>query len=269
MTRSRPASVALACLVTAVGCVDSQKLREAFDPCASGGCVPPPPQDCASLSAADWAVDGFLTTPESQVPLDGSSRSILSPTVESTCEGVVVSVTWHADDPTVVSLSPTGRSVWVTGLTLGLTSLGATIAFVDGVSREARGRPVRVVPNAPPQGQIVVEGDLTIEPYVPPGNAGPSWSGWVPFTTTSTGRIDVVVDWESPVDRIDFSGYEGHCAAVGACGPIRLTLREHDVKPLHATFDNPRTPPGDFTIRIDNLGPSEETVHYEVRLTPS
>jgi hypothetical protein len=41
------------------------------------------------------------------------------------------------------------------------------------------------------------------------------------------------------------------------------------VKPLTATFDDPRTPPGAYTIRIDNLGPGEETVRYEVRLTPS
>jgi hypothetical protein len=79
----------------------------------------------------------------------------------------------------------------------------------------------------------------------------------------------VAVDWSSALNRIDFSGYEGRCAAVGTCGRIVMTVRETGVKPLTATFDNPRMPAGEYTIRIDNLGPGEETVRYEVRLAPS
>jgi hypothetical protein len=260
-------SLAVSCFIVLAGCIDSQKLREAFDPCARDGCAPAPPQDCASLSAADWAVDGYLTASETKVSLGESSQSNLAPAVEQHCQGAVVSVEWHVGDPGVASILPTGRYVWVSGLTLGLTSLGARIQFSDGVVRDARPRPIRVVAPAAVQGQLVIESDLTIAPYVP--GTSNDWSGWVPFTTTTTGRIDVIVDWVSPLDRIDFSGYEGHCSSVGACGTIRLLLREHDVKPLHATFDSLRTPPGDFTIRIDNLGPAEETVHVAVRLVPS
>ena len=56
---------------------------------------------------------------------------------------------------------------------------------------------------------------------------------------------------------------------VGSCGTIRMIVRQLGVKPLTFTFDNPSTPPGDYTVRIDNLGPGEETVHCEVRLTRS
>lgn len=255
--------------VVLAGCIDSKKLREAFDPCAGGACTPPLPQNCATLSSADWGVDGLLTTPETQVPQGGSYRTSLDPAVEAQCETTVVSVEWRADNPTVLSVLPVGRFAWVTGLALGTSQVGARITFADGVVRDARARTFRVVPPTGATGQVILEGELTIEPYAPPGDPARSWSGWVPFTTTTTGRIDVVVDWESPRDVIDFSGYEGHCRNVGSCGTLRLSLREHGVKPLHGTFDNPRTPPGAFTIRIDNLGPGRETVRYEIRLTPS
>jgi len=177
---------------------------------------------------------------------------------------------WHIDDPSLASLTPRGRSVWITGLAQGSTSVGARITLSDGIARDARPRDVRVVPpESRAGGQIVAEGSLTIPPYVPPGTADRAWSGWVPFTTQAAGRLDVVVDWVSPLNSIDFSGYEGHCNSTGSCGRIRLIVRNLFVKPLMATFDDPRTPPGAYTIRIDNLGPGEETVRYEVRLMPS
>jgi len=159
-------ALAAACLSALAGCIDSQKLREAFDPCAPDGCQPPPPQNCATLSSASWEVWGPSSAAETQVALGASLQTTLSPSVETHCRGAVSSVEWHADDPTIVSLVPDALHVWVTGRALGATSVGA-------------------------------------------------------------------------------------------------------VKPLHGTFDNPRTPPGDFTVRIDNLGPGRETARYEIRLTPS
>jgi hypothetical protein len=250
-------------------CIDSQKLHEAFDPCAGDGCAPPPPQDCASLSAADWAVDGNLTAPEAEIPLGESSRSSLSPAVESHCEGAITSVEWHADDPSIVELAPAERFVWITGLGLGSTTLGARVSFADGVVRDARGRGVRVVEATAATGEAVLEGELSLPPYVPPGGSGEPWRAWVPFTTTATGRIDVLVDWVSPLNRIDVVGFAGHCSSAGTCGSLVMSGGEVDLKPRHGTFDNPRTPPGDYTLRIDNLGPGDETVRYEVRLTPN
>ena len=222
------------------------------------------------LSSQNWAVDGFLASPEARVAVGVSIESVLTPGVEAQCETFITAVMWHIDDPSLASLAPRGRSVWITGMAQGSTAVGARITLGDGIARDARPRGLRVVPpESRAGGQIVAEGSLTIPPYVPPGTADRAWSGWVPFTTQAAGRLDVVVDWVSPLNSIDFSGYEGHCNSIGSCGRIRLTVRDFFVKPLIATFDDPRTPPGAYTIRIDNLGPGEETVRYEVRLMPS
>ena len=207
--------------------------------------------------------------PESHVAVGASTQALLFPFIDTRCEGFIAGVVWHLDDPALASLLPEGRSVWVTGIAPGDTSLGARVTLADGVTLDARSRAVRVVPpEPPPGGQIVAEGSLTIQPRVE-GVTGRGWSGWAPFTTQAAGRLDVVVDWVSPLNHIDFSGYEGHCDAIGSCGMIRMTVRTDRVKPLTATFDSPRMPAGDYTIRIDNLGPAEETVRYQVRLTPS
>jgi hypothetical protein len=148
----------------------------------------------------------------------------------------------------------------------GVASVGARITFSDGSAREARPRIVRVVaPAAPLAGQLVTEGRLTIPPLAP-GSA--AWHGWVPFTTWAAGRVSVRVDWELPLNRMDCSGYDGHCDAIGKCGMIRMTCNTIKDKPITASFDSPATPAGPYTIRIDNLGPGEEAVRYEVRLTP-
>jgi hypothetical protein len=181
---------------------------------------------------------------------------------------LVTGVSWRIDDPSVASILPAGESTWVTGSSLGTTSLGARIGFSNGTSLDAQGRGIRVVGTTATVGELVTQGTLTIAPYVPPGTTD-NWRGWVPFTTRTAGRIEVRVDWGSPLNRIDFSGYERHCGSIGSCGTIRMTVRATNVKPLTATFDNPVTPAGDYTVRIDNLGPGEETVRYEVRLTPS
>lgn len=266
--RGHPGAGFLACLAALAipACVDSGKLREAFDPCARDGCQPPPPQDCAALPSLDWAVDGYLTAPEAQLAVGASSRASLAPAVEAHCSGAVAGVTWTVEDPDIVAVTPVGDRAWVSGLATGVTSVGARIRFSGGAERVARSRVVRVVPPAAPvAGSVVVaEGSVKIAPERGvPGD----WHGWVTFATTAVGRVDVAVDWLSPLNTIDMSGYEGRCDAVGRCGRIVMTTRATGVKPLAGTFDSPHLPPGEYTVRIDNLGPGEETVRYEVRLT--
>lgn len=236
------------------------------DPCASGACAP---QDCTTLSATtSWVVDVFGGD-EALVAVGSSVETILFPVVERQCEGSLASIVWHSDDPSLATVAARLDNAWITGVAPGVTAVGARITFTDGVVRDARALTVRVsAPGPRSGGQLIAEGSLTIPAYVPPGN-GESWRGWVPFTTPATGQIDVLVDWRSPLNHIDFSGYERHCNSIGSCGMIRLSVRNDHVKPLTSSFDSPRTPAGDYTIRIDNLGPGEETVRYEVRLTPS
>lgn len=267
-SRLAPVGAALVSFGALSGCGDFLGLKEAFtNPCATNGCVPPP-QDCASLSSASWAVEGF--TPSTiEVAQGMSKRVLLWPIVEAQCETFVSSVTWRVDDPSIASIAPRKDSAWITGVAPGLTSVGARVVLGDGITREAQAESVRIVARSPAGGgQLVSEGSLTIAPYIPPGNTT-VWSVWVPFTTPVAGRIDVLVDWVSPLNGIDFSGYERHCNSIGSCGTIRMIGRQSNVKPLASTFDSPRSPAGEYTIRIDNLGPGEETVRYEVRLTPS
>jgi hypothetical protein len=212
-----------------------------------------------------------LGNPEVTLAVGGSVKATLFPVVDAQCEVSIASTTWSLQPPSVASFVPEGRRGWITGAAPGMATLTARITFTDGQQRNSVPRAIRVVSrDAPPSGGVVVgEGTLRIAPYIPPGNAARDWSGWAQFSTTTAGRLDVLVDWTSVLNRIDFSGYEGHCNSIGTCGRIRLTIRQYDVKPLTSTFDDPRMPRGDYTIRIDNLGPAEETVRYEVRLTPS
>ena len=257
---SRFVSVVRLIAMAAVFCFEEGCGSPLFEP------VTPVAQNCSTLSSSDWSIGK-----QANVAVGASVSESLSPSVETQCEGSIVSVTWSIDDPSVASITPDKRSVWITGLAPGLGAINARINFADGAQRTAGPMAVNVVrPEAVAPGSVVVaEGSLTIQPYVPPGNSSRDWSGWAPFTTEKAGRLDVAVDWISPLNRIDFSGYEGHCKSIGTCGMIRLIVRKYGVKPLTATFDDPRTSPGDYTIRIDNLGPGEETVHYEVRLTPN
>jgi len=237
--------------------------------CGSGLKIPtvtPVPQDCSTLSSTAWTIGRQMS-----VSVGASVIARLSPTIEMQCEASLVSVTWLLDNPSVASIiaTPDKTTAWITGLAPGAATLNARISFAGGAQREAEPMAVQVLaPAAAPPGSVVVaKGSLTISPYIPPGASPRNWSGWVPFTTEMPGRIDVTVDWDSPLNRIDFSGYERHCNAIGSCRMIRMIIRQYNVKPLTSTFDSPRTPPGDYTVRIDNLGPGEETVRFEVRLT--
>ncbi len=267
VSRAIRIGLALVAATSGVVLLPGCEISNFMNPCGSDGCQPARPQDCSALPSLDWAVDGLLAAPEAQVAVGSSFRSSLTPFVEDHCIGSVAGVDWSVEDPAVAALTPSGRAVWITGLTTGVTSVGARIRFSGGAERLARPRTVRVVPTALAPAGSLAQGRLTIPPYVPPGGTD-NWRGWVTFATTATGRVDVIVDWGSPLNKIDFSGYEGRCSAIGQCGRILMTAGDWDVKPRTGTFDLPRLPPGEYTIRFDNLGPEEETVLYEVRLTP-
>jgi hypothetical protein len=262
--RGRLFLLAITCLALShFGCGSA-----AFDPCGGNACTSGH-QDCAALPEQDWAVEGYNHFPDTQIAVGTTVKTYLSPDVEEQCRGAITRIVWSVDDPAVASVLPEGESAWVTGLKPGATGVGALVVFASSGQRQARPRPYRVVPAAwPPTGStIVAKGEVRVPPYVAPGTVQDGL-GWVNFETSSAGRLDVVVDWGSVLNSIDFSGYEGRCNSVGTCGRIVLSVRHTNVKPLTESFDNPRMPPGEYTIRIDNLGPGEETVRYEVRLTP-
>jgi hypothetical protein len=241
---------------------------------ACGGGASGPTQiatsECSTLSQRDdWAVDPFQTI-QSDLELEVGQSKTVSVGVNRAfdCPSAVADVIWSVDTPTVASIVA-GRPLagWVTGLTTGTASIGAQLIFSDGIRKVARPRTLRVLtPAGPaPGSRVVTEGVLDIDaPVTRPGRV----SRFVVVVTTQSGRIDVSIDWVSPLASLDMSGYEGECAAVPCPGAIRMTIRDLGVKPLAGTFDGSPTPAGSYTVRIDNLGSATERVTYTVRLTP-
>ncbi len=232
------------------------------NPCGKGGCPTPAPQDCAALSRTSWRV-GFLAR-ELNLTVGQSEHEFLTPRVEGQCASAVVSVTWTADDPSVASVLPQGSgsndSAWITGVAPGLTAVHARIVFSDGGAQDAQAEAIRVAPAGPPTGNVVVTaGEVTLAAQ------GEASRQFVPFRLGASGQVDITVDWGSPLNALDFSVYKSPCTSIGACGEIVITTRVFGVKPLPASG---ALLAGDYTIRIDNIGPGPETARYEVRLTP-
>jgi len=114
---------------------------------------------------------------------------------------------------------------------------------------------VRVVPppGRPPRRILIAKGS------VPAGEH-------IPVSLPAAGRVDIVVDWSSPLNKIIFSFYKGNgtCRQFPCPGAVVEDLIGERVKPLPASADN--VPPGDYTLWV--AGTPVETVRYEVRLTP-
>jgi hypothetical protein len=236
-----------------------------MNPCGEGGCASPAPQDCAALSRTSWRVG--LLAGELNLTVGQSERELLWPRVEPQCANALVSVTWTADDPSVASVLPQGSgsngTAWITGVAPGLTAVRARIVFSDGGTQDAQAESVRVVPPGPPSGNVVVaEGEVNLP--APPSQSLASYH-FVPFTLGASGQVDITVDWGSPLNVLNFSVYKSPCTSIGACGDIVINTRVFGVKPLPASG---ALVAGDYTIRIDNLGPGPETARFEVRLTP-
>jgi hypothetical protein len=184
---------------------------------------------------------------------------------------VVESVAWVVSDPAVISVSVASAiEAWLTAATLGETALLARIRFKDGSIREVPPQfllfqyrdvdRIRAVPPPPPSaGSVrILTGQTRLGPY---SQASADWRVFVPFTVAEQGRLDVTVDWRDPASRIDFVAL-GPCP--GQCVVLSSTVE--GVKPASAGL--PRVAPGSFRLSLDNLGPVEETVSYEVWLTP-
>ena len=85
------------------------------------------------------------------------------------------------------------------------------------------------------------------------------------FTVDADGRIEVVIDWESPLNRAAATLKPGHCPTdFFACGPhVQLNPRM-GAKPARAAEN---VTAGPYTLWVSNSrGP--ENVRYEVWLTP-
>jgi hypothetical protein len=243
------------------------KLDNITNPCGEAGCPTPPPQDCATLSAmTSWSIGrpSYVWN----LTVGQSVLATVQPTVEAQCAGRIVSLTWSVDDPSVASVvgqgTPYQMRAWLTGAGTGTTRVRARIEFNDGVHQDAQPGPVRVTPAAGPPAGTTLAARGKVDVPAPPSSPGAA-RAFVPFSLGAKGRVDVIVDWVSPLDVVDFSAYEGACSTVPCPGMIVIASMTYNVKPAsgYNILDA-----GDYTIRLDNLGPGPETVRYEVRLTP-
>jgi hypothetical protein len=229
-----------------------------------GPASPTPPQDCSTVSKQTWAV-GPAFAPF-RVAVGASSSTALSPGLEPQCLNSVASVVWASDKPSVASVLPFDRKAptqaWVTGVAVGDTTVKARIVFSDGVTLDAQPEAVQVTPpKGPPTGSVLIaEGVVPVA--APPSHD--QLMAWVPFKLPDSGFVEIVVDWDSPLDTIDGVLYPGTCSSIDTCA-ILITVINSGSKPISlAHFP---LSAGAYTIRLDSLGPGAETLRYSVRFT--
>jgi hypothetical protein len=91
---------------------------------------------------------------------------------------------------------------------------------------------------------------------------------FVPFTTSSAGRLDVTVDWSHATNDIDIFIEGGACtctlAVAGQCTDL-LDSQSATAKP--ETLSSSNLAAGSYTLVIGNAGASTEVGSYQVVLT--
>ena len=93
---------------------------------------------------------------------------------------------------------------------------------------------------------------------------------WVSFTTVSTGRIDVTVDWTFATDTVWLvvapgteTCYDGQRLNLSICNVI-VSL-DDATKPKKLSL--PGQPAGTYTLYIRNRGPNTEAISWQVFVT--
>jgi hypothetical protein len=114
----------------------------------------------------------------------------------------------------------------------------------------------------PPPPRVVAEGSGSLEA---------DFLGRVnPFTTTLPGRIDATVDWTFATNDVDAVLVSGNCSfeqfEAASC-PILASALSVTAKPERLSVQS--APAGTYTLFIGNAGPDDESVSFQVVLTPS
>jgi hypothetical protein len=230
-------------------------------------CWNAPPQDCAALPSANWNVGPLATSDPSGIHVSvGESRNFfLLPAIDSDCASSVASVSWSISDASIATSTPevpSYRGSWITGVHPGSTAVRARIQFTGGETREATPQTVIVEAGSPAAGALVAEGVLEM----PPDRANArNQSLRLP---QDSSRVDIFVDWDSPLDEVGFSLYAGTCAGNEFCAALQYVSvpTVTNLKPIRTYASDLRR--GDYTLRLWNVGPGSESVRYEVRSTP-
>jgi len=94
--------------------------------------------------------------------------------------------------------------------------------------------------------------------------------GRLPFTTSRTGALDATVDWSSATNDVDVALVRGDCSfeqfTAQQCTVLAFSV-SLTAKPEKVRVDNAAA--GSYTLFIENTGPGDERLGYQVVLTPS
>lgn len=196
----------------------------------------------------------------------GDSRIVsLYPIIRSECAGAITSVSWFVESPSLAFVTPRDPAYsgsWVTGASSGPGTVNARLVFSDGSAQQATPRAMAVAPRASPSGIVAAEGAVLMDAPLP-GNR------FIPFTLPrDASQIDISVDWTSVLNTVDVVLWQGSCSGTSLCGGLQFLPLPSvtGFKPVRKS--TPNLSAGEYTLRIDNLGPGAETVRYEVRFTP-
>ena len=142
-------------------------------------------------------------------------------------------------------------------------SLAVTLAMVffacggDGVTPPPLATPT---PTPVPPPRVVSQGSDSLE-------AG--MIGRTVFTTTLSGRLDATVNWTFVEDDLDVYVAQGECTFEqffdGQCLPAGFSESE-TAKPEVVTVQG--AAPGSYTLFVGNRGPRDESLSWQVVLTP-
>jgi hypothetical protein len=90
---------------------------------------------------------------------------------------------------------------------------------------------------------------------------------WLPFPTSRAGRLDATVDWTLATNNLDVYLVKGECnydqLAAGQC-EVLTTSESRTAKPETLRYDSAAA--ATYTIFINNLGPGDESVSFQVVL---
>ena len=152
-----------------------------------------------------------------------------------------------------------GDGVWSYFLAAGL--LGA-LAACGGGGGGGGVTTSSTPPPTPPPPVVVAQGQGF------PLTAG--FTGRVPFTTTRTGLLEATVDWTFAANDVDVLLARGDCSfeqLEAAQCPILAFSISTTAKPERIRFDGAAA--GPYTLFVENTGATNESVSFQVVLTPS
>ena len=94
--------------------------------------------------------------------------------------------------------------------------------------------------------------------------------GRVPFTTSRTGLLEATVDWTFAANDVDVALVRGDCTfeqfEAIQC-PVLAFSVSTTAKPERIRSDGAAA--GSYTLFVENAGPGDESVSFQVVLTPS